>query len=164
VVRRACVLAALLTLTLLAVSSAVEADAAAAKVTIVVTSVSLTYKEHDVPPTGASKGDTTVFHDTLLNAKRQFGKKAGTRVGSDSGTMTFTSAHTARLTGKAVFPGGTIRISGPITGYTDGSISAPVTGGTGLYDGVTGVLVVAKGTAKRAKNTYVLAPSSAPVA
>ncbi len=160
--RRACIVVALAALTLLAPS--VEADAAGSALTVVVTSISKTYTTHDVAPKGTSKGDTVVFHDTLLNVKQQFGEQAGATVGTDSGTMTYTSTHTARLVGKAVLPGGTLRISGPVTAYGDGSISAPVIGGTGRYDGVTGMLVVAKGTATRAKNTYVLAVSTEPVA
>src|SRR6476469_6601265 len=83
---------------------AVAPPAEAKKLTIAVTSVSISIKPTDVAPTGASKGDTVVYRDRLLNAKAQFGRVKGAAVGSDRGTMTFTSAHTATFSGVAVLP------------------------------------------------------------
>src|SRR5215469_16232341 len=78
--------------------------------TIVVTSVTLKLVNHDKPPKGPSKGDTVVYRDELLNAKTQFGKKKGVKVGVDSGTLKFTGAHTATFTGEAKLPGGTLTL------------------------------------------------------
>src|SRR5207248_3806306 len=81
-------------------------SAQARTLTIAVTSVSVSVKPTDRPPHGTSKGDTIVYRDRLLNAKSQFGRAKGAVVGSDSGTMTFTSAHSATFSGIATLPGG----------------------------------------------------------
>ena len=77
----------------------VPAATAAKTRTIVVISNTVTFSRHDVAPKGASKGDTVVYRDRLVNAAAQFGKQKGALVGSDAGTLTFTSANTAALQG-----------------------------------------------------------------
>jgi hypothetical protein len=130
--------------------------AAPTSLTIVVNSIALTSVSHDQPPKGASKGDSIVFTDTLRNSTgAQFGKAAAADVGSDKGTMSFTSKTTARLMGTATLPNGTIDFNGAVVVNSDGTISVAVVGGTGKYAHATGSLKVGKGT-KKALNTYVL--------
>jgi hypothetical protein len=132
--------------------------------TIKVTSLSVTLKENDRPPKGASKGDTVVFRDKLVNAVAQFGKKVGEKVGSDRGTMTFTSKNSAVYRGSTTLPGGTILLKGGVTSGPDGkSIVIPVTGGTGRYKGATGFVLVGPGKT-RSLNTYLLKLAAGPVA
>jgi hypothetical protein len=131
--------------------------AAAAKLTIKVISVSISVKPTDVAPKGASKGDTVVYRDRLLNAK-------GAVVGSDHGTMTFTSAHTATFAGVAVLPGGTLRLSGKVIPLPNKSFAIAVTGGTGRFAKAKGYVVVGSGSGKRAPNTYALTIPEIPVA
>jgi len=136
--------------------------AAAANQQIKVISVTVSTVSHDVGPKGASKGDTIAYRDKLVNATQQFGKKKGAAVGSDSGTMTFTGPHTATFRGKAVLPGGTLTLSGPVYSTTAGLV-VPVTGGTGAFAHVHGTLLVGSGS-KRVANTYRLVRPSGPVA
>ena len=136
--------------------------AEAGKLTIAVTSVSVSARQTDVPPKGASRGDTIRFRDRLVNAKPQFGRKKGAVVGSDQGTMTFTGPHTARFSGVAVLPGGTLRLGGNVVPVTNG-IVIPVTGGTGRFAKAKGVVVVGHGE-KAAPNTYVLTVPTIPIA
>lgn len=134
--------------------AAVSAPAAAAKtITLQVRSVGISAVSHDRLPKGASKGDTIVQHDRLLNAVAQFGRKKGAAVGSDHGTMTFTSARTARFDGVAVLPRGTLTLKGKVTAAQGGILVIPVTGGTGAYRGAKGILLVGPGQ-KRALNVY----------
>ena len=118
---------------------------------------------HDVAPKGPSKGDTVTYRDRLLNAAAQFGRKKGAKVGSDSGTLTFTGAHTATFNGKAKLPGGTLTLSGPVYTLQNGDLVIPVTGGTGSFAGVRGTLTVGPGK-NHVPNTYRLNPAPAPVA
>jgi hypothetical protein len=153
-----------LLLLLVFATAAVAAPAAEAKkVTVAVTSVSLSVKPTDVAPTGTSKGDTIEYRDRLLNAKAQFGRAKGAAVGSDRGTMTFTSAHAARFSGVAVLPGGTLRLEGKVIALPNKSLAIPVTGGTGRFAKAKGFLLVGPGT-KRALNTYTLTLPEIPVA
>ena len=145
--------------TALAVAPAAEAK----KLTIAVTSVSISIKPTDVAPTGSSKGDTVVYRDHLLNAKAQFGRAKGAAVGSARGTMTFTSAHTATFSGVAVLPGGTVRLEGKVVALPNKSLAIPVTGGTGRFAKAKGYVLVGPGT-KRALNTYALTLPEIPVA
>jgi hypothetical protein len=148
----------------LAVPVAGQARAQDTTLTIKVTSVSVKLTQKDVPPKGASKGDTVVFRDDLLNAAAQFGKKAGVKVGSDQGTMTFTSKTAAVFKGAATLPGGTVTLDGKVSGASDGkSLVIPVTGGTGRFKGAHGVVLVGPGN-KRSLNTYSLVIPTAPVA
>lgn len=117
----------------------------------------------DAPPKGASKGDTIVQKDYLVNATAQFGKKQGARVGTDSGTITFTSKTSARFEGRAALPGGTLTLRGELMAVAGGGFTIPVTGGTGRYTGAQGIMHVGRGS-KRALNTYTLTVPIAPVA
>jgi hypothetical protein len=157
-------------LALVAVALLVPAAAGQARATdtlvVKVTSVSIGEpKATDKAPKGASKGDTIVFHDNLVNAAVQFGKKKGVKVGTDRGTMTYTGAHTARFDGKATLPGGTLTLKGQVSASADGkSLIIPVTGGTGRFKGAKGAVLVGPGTT-RSLNTYTLTlPDSGPVA
>jgi hypothetical protein len=146
----------------LALAALPAVTAAAANQQIKVISVTVSTVSHDVGPKGASKGDTIAYRDKLVNAAQQFGKKKGAAVGSDSGTMTFTGPHTATFEGKAVLPGGTLTLSGPVYSTTAGLV-VPVTGGTGAFAHVHGTLLVGSGS-KRVTNTYRLVRPSGPVA
>jgi hypothetical protein len=129
-----------------------------------VTSVSVKLAQTDKPPKGASAGDTVTFKDDLLNAAAQFGKKVGAKVGTDQGTMTFSSKTTARFKGFATLPGGTVTLDGPVVSSVDGkSIIIPITGGTGRYKNAKGTVLVGPGS-KRALNTYTLTFPVTPVA
>lgn len=146
-----------------AAAALVAAPAAQAeKLTIAVTSVSVSARQTDVLPKGTSKGDTIAMRDRLLNAKAQFGRKKGAVVGSDHGTMTFTGPHTARFSGVVVLPGGTLRLDGNVVPVTNGLV-IPVTGGTGRFAKAKGFVVVGHGD-KTAPNTYVLTLPTIPVA
>jgi len=136
--------------------------AAGATREIKVVSVTVSTVSHDIGPKGASKGDTIVYRDKLVNAAPQFGKKAGAEIGSDSGTMTFTGAHTARFSGTAILPGGTLTLSGSVYSSPQGLV-VPITGGTGAYAHYKGTLLVGSGS-KRVPNTYRLTRPSGPVA
>jgi len=143
----------------LVVAAAANADTR----TIKVTSVELSLKSNDRPPKGVSKGDTIVYRDRLLNAAAQFGRKQGAVVGSDRGTMTFTSAHAATFKGVAVLPGGTLTLSGSVVALSSTSFAIPVTGGTGSFAGATGFVLVGPGK-KKSLNTYSLTVPTIPVA
>ena len=152
----------------LLIPAAAQARAADTLV-IKVTSVSIAMQTHDKAPKGmpakASKGDAIVFRDSLLNAAAQFGRKAGVKVGTDSGTMTYTSDHSAKFLGTAHLPGGTLTLKGQVLAASDGkSLVIPITGGTGRYKGAHGTVLVGPG-AKRSLNTYALVlPATGPVA
>jgi hypothetical protein len=145
-----------------AVALAVAPAAQAEKLTIAVTSVVISSRQTDVVPKGTSKGDTIAMRDRLVNAKAQFGKKKGAVVGSDHGTMTFTGAHTARFSGTAVLPGGTLRLDGKVVPVTNGLV-IPIIAGTGRFAKAKGFVVVGHGD-KTAPNTYVLTLPTIPVA
>ncbi len=98
---------------------------------------------------------TSTFEDVLLNATPQFGKGANEQVGTDSGTMTFTSSRTAQMEGVTTLPGGTISFKGEVTVLPNSNLSVPVVGGTGKYANASGTLLVGSGS-KRAPNTYSL--------
>jgi dirigent-like protein len=144
-------------------AAALAPAAEAKKVTIVLTSVSISAKQNDRSPKGTSKGDTIVYRDRLLNAKAQFGRPKGAPVGADRGTMTFTSAHAARFSGVAIVPGGTLELEGKVIALPNRSLAIPVTGGTGDFAKAKGFVVVGPGT-RRALNTYTLTLPEIPVA
>ncbi len=146
-VRRAALLIAIAAL-------AAPGVAQAETLTIQVTSVVITIKPIDKKPKGSSTGDRIIYRDRLVNAVRQFGKSKGAIVGSDRGTMTFTSPHTARFDGTARLPGGSIKIKGAVKPIA-GGFQIPVAGGTGRYAAATGTLTVGPGD-KRAPNVYKL--------
>jgi hypothetical protein len=137
-------------------AAAVFASAAQAKtITFSVTSVSISIKPTDLKPKGTSNGDTIVYRNRLLNTARRFGRPKGAVVGSDHGTLTFTGAHTARYSGIAVLPDGTVRLAGSVTPLANGMLQFRVAGGTGRYAKATGKVIVGSGNA-RALNTYQL--------
>jgi hypothetical protein len=128
------------------------------RVTSVVTSTKAHAKSHNQP----TAGDRVEFTDKLLNASSgQFGKGQNEVVGSDAGTMTFTSRTTARLDGVAHLPDGDIRFDGDVTVLADRSVVVAVSGGTGTYEHATGTLVVGTGT-KSSPNTYRLVVEGIP--
>jgi hypothetical protein len=145
-VRRAAVLLAL-------IAFVVPASARAETLTIRVTSIVVKVTPVDVTPKGTSAGDKVIQRNRLINAARQFGKARGSHVGSDQGTVTFTSSHTERYEGVARLPGGTLRVRGEVRLILGGGIRIPVVGGTGRYRAATGMLYVSKGE-KRALNVY----------
>ena len=137
-------------------AAALFASAAQAQtITFSVTSVSISVTPTDLKPKGTSKGDTIVYRNRLLNTAQRFGRPKGTAVGSDHGTLTFTSAHTATYSGTAVLPDGTVRLAGAVTPLANGMLQYRVAGGTGRYAKATGTVLVASGNA-RALNTYQL--------
>jgi autotransporter-associated beta strand protein len=141
-----------------AVAAIVALPATAARVssrTIVVTSVTVKLVTHDTKPKGPSKGDTVVYHDRLLNAKAQFGKKKGAKVGTDSGTLRFTGPHTATFKGETKLPGGTLTLSGDVYTLQNGDLVIPVSSGTGAFAGMSGTLTVGTGE-NHVRNTYTL--------
>ena len=131
--------------------------------TIRVVSVSMQFVEHDTPPKGASKGDSVVYRDRLVNAVRQFGRKRGAVVGRDRGTMTYTSRDSARFDGVATLPGGTLRLTGPVRALANGGLVIPIDGGSGRYKHAAGTLTVGPGK-DRALNTYEITLAALPVA
>ena len=142
---------------------AVVPAASAKTITLQVTSVGISVVTHDKAPKGTSKGDTVIYRDKLVNAKAQFGKKKGATVGSDSGTMTFTSPHAAHFRGVAVLPNGSLTLNGPVVALSNGDLAIPVTQGTKAYQGASGFLLVGPGK-KRALNVYRLTIASGNVA
>jgi hypothetical protein len=146
-------------------TAAVLAPAAHAEtITFSVMSVVVSAKPTDVPPKGASKGDKILERDRLVNTGARFGRAKGAVVGTDHGTLTFTSTHTARYSGTVVLPDGTIKLAGSITLLARGSLRIKVVGGTGRYAKATGSVVVGPGD-KRSLNTYRLTlPSGANIA
>ena len=111
------------------------------------------------PKMKANKGDSIVFRDALLNAAKQLGKAKGAHVGTDRGTLTYTSPRSARFDGTATLPGGTLILRGRVLSTKAGGMTIPVAGGTGKFSGAHGLLVVNPGSAKtpdRALNTYRL--------
>jgi hypothetical protein len=139
------------------------APAAAGQLTFQVTSVALAVTPTDVAPKGTSKGDTIAYRDRLLNVKARFGRAKGVVVGSDHGTMTFTSAHTATFSGTAVLPGGTLRLEGKVVALPNHSFVIPVSGGTGRFAKAKGYVLVGPGE-KKALNIYTLTVPTVPVA
>ncbi len=159
---RPVVVAAALGLAVLGLAALPAGAASASTLEIKVISVTVSVASHDVGPKGASKGDTVVYRDNLVNAAPQFGKKTGDEVGSDTGTMTFTGIHTATFHGKAILPGGTLTLSGSVYSSPQGLV-VPVSGGTGKFAHYKGTLLVGPGS-KRVRNTYRLTRPSGPVA
>ena len=112
--------------------------AQAETLTIQVTSVVVKVTSIDTKPKGTSKGDRVVHRNSSLNAVRQFGKATGAHVGSDQGTVTFTSAHTERFDGVARAPRRHAPGQGRRAALTSGGLRIPVVGGTGRYASRTG--------------------------
>jgi hypothetical protein len=147
-----------------ALAAAVLAPAAQAEtITFSVTSVVVFVKPTDFPPKGTSKGDTIEQRNRLVNTSTRFGHPKGAVVGSDHGTMTFTSAHTATFAGTATLPDGTLKLGGKVEALPDGSLVIRVVDGTGRYDKATGYVLVGSG-GKQALNTYRVTLASTGVA
>jgi hypothetical protein len=124
--------------------------------TIQLTSVVIQVKATDKKPRGqTSRGDRVFQRNKLLNTVPQFGKRRGTRVGTDEGTVTFTSAHSGRYLGVARLPGGTLKLRGVVRPLVGGGIRIPVVGGTGRFASATGALLVEAGE-DRVLNVYRL--------
>jgi len=110
-----------------------------------------------------SDGDTVTSTDKLLNAKAQFGKRSGARIGSDHGRFTYTSTHSASYAGEASLPGGTVTVRGVVLVRADGRLMIPIVGGSGRYKDAIGFVTIGPG-AKRVLNTYDLTLPRANVA
>jgi hypothetical protein len=132
---------------------ALPGTANAETLTIQVTSIVVKVTPVDVSPRGTSAGDKVIQRNRLVNTVRQFGKPRGTHVGSDQGTVTWTSPHTERYEGTATLPGGTLRVRGDVRLILGGGIRIPVVGGTGRYRSATGMLYVSEGE-QRTLNVY----------
>ena len=128
--------------------------AAAENVVIRLTSQTTSVTGNDVTPKGPSKGDRYVLASRLTNAVRQFDKPAGAVVGSDRGTVRFTSDTLVAIDGVARLPGGTIHFRGR---GVFGLKRIPVVGGTGRYAGAKGTLIVDE----EARNEHVQADGAA---
>jgi hypothetical protein len=134
----------------------VATPAAFAKTTTIkVRSDSISFRTNDIGPKGASKGDTIFYRDRLVNVVAQFGHKKGARVGSDTGKLTFTGAHTATFTGTVNLPGGTMKLSGTVLTTTTHEVVIQVVSGTGAFAGLRGTLTVGNGR-DHVLNTYRL--------
>jgi hypothetical protein len=127
--------------------------------TIKVTSVVKSSRSHRRSATVTTPGDRVDFVDVLLNTAPRFGKGSNEQIGSDKGTMTFTSSTTATMKGIATLPDGTIHFEGDVTVLPNNRVTVPVIGGTGSYAHASGTLLVGSGAA-RATNTYTLVISS----
>jgi hypothetical protein len=123
--------------------------------TIEVTSVVKSSRSHRLSASVTTRGDRVDFVDVLLNTAPRFGKGTNEQVGSDKGTMTFTSSNTATMKGIATLPDGTIHFEGDVTVLPNNRVTVPVIGGTGTYAHASGTLLVGSGSA-RATNTYTL--------
>jgi hypothetical protein len=128
---------------------------AAGPATIALISITTSSTATDRAPKGPSRGDRYVTTSRLVNARRQFGARKGTVVGSDRGTITLTGPRSARVNVVATLPGGTIRVRGPLDEQTNATLVVPVVGGTGAFAGARGTLTI-NGTEKRAWNVYRL--------
>ena len=131
--------------------------------TIRVTSVQTSATDRDRPPTGPSKGDSVSSTDRLVNTVAQFGRSKGAVVGTDRGRLVFTGARSARYDGTARLPGGTLRVRGAVVAVSASVLRVPVVGGSGVYAGARGYLLIGPG-ARRAENVYALVIPEASVA
>lgn len=152
-----------LPLALVAASPAAAGPSApAAALVIKVKSVTVASIPRDTPPIGVSKGDRILVRDNLVNVSRQFGKPVGAVVGHDEAVYTYTSKTSAKFSGVATLPGGTIRLHGSIS-WAGGAVAPVIVdGGTGRYAGARGRLVI--GAGKTPLNTYRLTVTKAPAA
>jgi hypothetical protein len=134
--------------------------------TIKVTSVTTQNRAYSQSPKVRTVGDRIEFANDLRNTAPRFGKRANAKIGTDEGTITYTSKTSARMEGVATLPDGTILFKGQVTVLPNNTVTIPVVGGTGSYEDASGSLLVgavmtAKG-AKQAQNTYRLLIDSAP--
>jgi hypothetical protein len=152
-VRRTTVALLLCSLTFLLPAAARPATRPGPEVKIQVVSITVAAQHRDRSPKGISNGDTVVYHDRLVNAVAQFGKEVGDRVGTDSGTFTYTSDATARYQGTCNLPDGSIILRGNVLAAYGGQELIPVVGGTGRYKGAKGYMLVGPGR-HAVLNTY----------
>jgi len=128
------------------------------KLTITIVSRTRIFIPHDLAPKGKeNKGDWIRYRALLLTVGPLFGKKKKNQpIGWESGTQTYLNAVDARIRGTSTFPGqGTITFKGVMKSLKNGLISVPVTGGTGKFNGATGVLLIGSGNLESV-NTYHL--------
>jgi hypothetical protein len=95
----------------------------------------------DVPPKTLvgfeyTKGDTIRGTEILRNAVRQFNKPKGANVGTDRYVILAVAYQKVTADFITRFPGGTVHAHGE---GKPGSGKVPVVGGTGRYEGATGV-------------------------
>jgi hypothetical protein len=140
-----------------ALTALVPAAQAATSLTVAVTSYTTITKTHDVAPRGkANRGDRIDFKDLLIASAKQLGKAKGKPIGYDAGSVLYTSATRQTISGVTTFPGlGTVTFEGEMKTAKDGTVTVPITGGTGQFKGVKGTLVIGTGSQK-APNTYHL--------
>ncbi len=144
-------------------AAALAAGAPAAGPPTLIALVSTTTSESsvDVKPKRPSAGDRDTSTNRLANARSQFGKPRGAVVGSDHGTLVFTSAHAAALKAVTKLPGGTLVVDGGLHALADGSVVVRVTSGTGAFIGAHGTLtILPPSDAKTAVNVYRLSYSA----
>jgi hypothetical protein len=115
--------------------------------------VTASFKD-DHPPKGDSNGDRYLVRDSLTNAVKQFGKRAGAVVGHDSGIIVLTGTKNGSFVGVATLPGGKIRFKGVLSLSSVPGPPLTVTGGTGRYARASGKVVIGPGNFPL--NTYQL--------
>jgi hypothetical protein len=120
------------------VSPAVGASGGATKQrTIRVDSIITEVNFVDVAPTGASLGDEVVFSNKLLDGANQVGHE-----GSVCTTVSI-ARNEWQCIATFSFPGGEITAQGLVLFGSKTPYSAPITGGSGRYQGAAGELRVA---------------------
>jgi hypothetical protein len=126
-------------------------------------STTTSYSHVDVKPKGASAGDRDTFASRLVNERAQFGKPKGAVVGSDRGTLLYTSDRTATMKAVVKLPGGTVVLGGAVRPVGNNAVVVSVVGGTGVFSGARGTVTILEPTSsKTAVNVYRL--TYAPVA
>jgi hypothetical protein len=131
---------------------AVPAARAAGPTEVELVSVTTSVKVTDTAPKGTSKGDSLYSTSALYNARPQFGRPKGARVGRDGGTIVILTRTTSRISVVAHLPGGTLTIRGTLRANG----TAPVVAGTGRYSGATGLLFIKQTGKATALNIYRL--------
>jgi hypothetical protein len=134
------------------------ASAAQGRTTVVigVISVETFARASNAPASGLRVGEVIVERDRLLNAAPQFGRPSGTVVGTDQAKLMILSPTIGSLVGAANFPDGTVKFGGRVT--LTGTITIPVTGGTGRYAHASGTVTepTGGGGAAHEPNVYRL--------
>jgi hypothetical protein len=87
----------------------------------------------------------------LLNATRQFGRPAGTKVGAEVGL-----SHGAQFVGGIKLPGGVLEYSGKVKHVQRDGIAVPVVDGSGVFAGVTGTYTRSHGDRSHPKSLIVV--------
>jgi hypothetical protein len=86
-----------------------------------------------------TKGDTLKGTSILRNAVRQWGKPNGARIGTDHFVETALSRQRIMFDGVSSLPGGTLHTRG-VMKEVAGKLTVAVVGGTGVYEGASGVI------------------------